>query len=572
MELRDSRRVPGPGLLWERASAQIDVALEPAEVERFLSVFELQLRRVLETLGWSREKLCTRRFPGGVSLALSAPVDALYAACEVTEWAFAATYAVLKGGAEPSLAATAERIRGEIAEERAARSNMRALEVAAREHGVDCVTDDDHASVGTGAGSLTFEAAHIPDPASIDWDSVRNVPIALITGTNGKTTTVRFLASITGAAGLTAGSSSTDWIRIGDEVIDEGDWSGPSGARTVLRDRRVELALLETARGGMLRRGLGTRRADVALITNVGEDHLGEWGVEDLAALVETKFIVTRALSEGGRLVLNADDPEVAARGRRATAPVTWFTLEERNERVTAHVAAGGTAAMLAGDELVIACGPERSSVARVDEIPATLGGAARHNVMNALAAVGVAAALELPLAAIRTGLTSFQGDHKDNPGRLNVFELGGVRCVVDFAHNPHGLEAVFDVLARIPAERRGLVLGQAGDRDDESIGALARTAWSARPDRIVIKEMPEFLRGREPGEVPELLAAELRRAGAPPAAVVQAPSEHEAVRDLLRWSRAGDVLVLLSHAERAAAFELLEELQARGWTPGDEL
>ena len=572
MELRDSRRVPGPNLLWDRAAAQIDVAVEPREVERFLAAFETQLRRMLEVLGWTREELCSRRFRDGVSVALSAPVDALYAACEVNEWAFDAARAVLEGGAEPPLQPAADRIRGEIAEERAARSNMRALEAAAAERGVDCLTDDDCASIGTGAGSITFAAAAIPDPDTIDWSAVRDIPIALVTGTNGKTTTVRLLASMAGEAGRTAGLCSTDWIRIGDEVVDEGDWSGPGGAREVLRDRRVELALLETARGGMLRRGLGVRRADVALITNVGEDHLGEWGVEDLRALVETKFIVERALRDGGRLVLNADDAELAERGRRASAPVTWFTLEPGSERVRAHVAAGGTAVMLEEGELVITSAGVRTAVVAVEDVPVALRGAARHNVRNALAAIGVAAALELPLEAIARGLTSFRGDQRDNPGRLNVFDLGGVRCLVDFAHNPHGMRALFDMVTRLPAGRRAVVLGQAGDRDDESIRELARIAWSAEPQRIVIKDMPEFLRGREPGEVPALLEAELARLGAPPEIVARASGEHEAVRDLLAWSRPGDVLVLLSHAERDAALGLLEELERRDWQPGQDL
>ena len=572
MEVRDSRRLPGPNIIWDRPSAVLDVTLEAAEVEAFLPAFEAQVRRLLEPLGWHASRLGVRRFGTGVSLALEAPIDALYAATEVNEWAFESTCRVLAGQPEAPLDDELQRLRSVIAEEQAERVNMRALVAAAEAHGVACITDDEAASIGMGTGSRVFAADAIPDPATIDWSGVHDIPVAIVTGTNGKSTVVRMLAAMVTAAERVAGMSSTDWIRVGDDLIDSGDWSGPSGARHVLRDSRVEVAVLETARGGLLRRGLGLPRADSAAVLNVGEDHLGEWGVEDLEALVETKFVVARAVREAGTLVLNADDEHVRARGKLHEGRVTWFTMDAASEHVAAHLAAGGEAVLLDGDDLVLAVGEERTLVCAVDDVPACLGGAARHNVQNALAAIALGRTLGLEVQAMARGLAGFGRDPADNPGRLNIFDLGGVCCLVDFAHNPHGMQALIDTADRMEKRRWAVLLGQAGDREDSAIRELSRVTAAAGPDLIVLKEMPEHLRGRASGEVVDLLRDELRLLGVPEQSILTVQGELAAVRATLEWAQAGDIVLLLAHAERERVLALLGDLERRGWRPGDPL
>jgi len=200
------------------------------------------------------------------------------------------------------------------------------------------------------------------------------------------------------------------------------------------------------------------------------------------------------------------------------------------------------------------------------------MGGAARHNVANALGAAALAHVLGLAPDAIARGLAAFESNADENPGRLNTFDLGGVRVLVDFAHNPHGLGALIDMLEAIPARRRLLILGQAGDRSDESIRELARIAWRCRPDRVVVKEMVEHLRGRQPGEVPALIVEELERLGADRESIELAQSEFEAVETALRWAGPGDVVLLLVHAERERVLELLQRLVDRAWTAGEPL
>ena len=321
----------------------------------------------------------------------------------------------------------------------------------------------------------------------------------------------------------------------------------------------------------MLRRGLGVENADVAMITNVAEDHLGEWGIHDLGELVETKFIVEKGAR---RLVLNADDPKLRHRGggKKGRPPTTWFSLEAEPDQIRARVKAGGETAILDGRELVVIGPDRRETVAILDRVPMTLGGAARHNVANALGAISVARQLGLRVEAIRHGLETFESSPAENPGRLNRFFLGGVTAIVDFAHNPHGVAALMEMAAALPAERRLVVVGQAGDRDDDAIRELPRMAWKTQPDRVIVKELTQHLRGRKPGEIPAIMVDELRRLGAPEEAIGHAESELEAIEQALTWARKGDLLLLIAHEQRQAVLERMTELAKSSWQPGDEL
>jgi len=324
----------------------------------------------------------------------------------------------------------------------------------------------------------------------------------------------------------------------------------------VLRDRRVECAVLETARGGMLRRGLAVDRTDVAAVTNVAADHLGEFGVHDLDALAECKFVVARAARH---LVLNADDPVVRRHGAGCEVPITWFSLVAEDAFVADHVAAGGSACVLEWGRLVVKSGAKKVALAEVAEVPITLGGVAKYNVANALAAIGVARQLGLGAAAIGEGLRSFESTPESNPGRLNEFTIAGARVILDFAHNPHGVEALLRMAAALPAKRRLVTIGQAGDRDDESIRQLAAAAWAARPDRILIKAMADYSRGREESEVANLLESELRSLGARDDHLARTDSELDTARAALDWAQPGDLVLLIVHSQRDEVVSFLK-------------
>jgi UDP-N-acetylmuramyl tripeptide synthase len=325
----------------------------------------------------------------------------------------------------------------------------------------------------------------------------------------------------------------------------------------------VETAVLETARGGLLRRGLPVERADVAVVTNIAADHLGEFGVGSLEELAETKLLVARAVGRNGRVVLNADDATLVRASSAVRATIVSFSLESGSPVVGGHLDAGGRAAVLEGDSLVLTGGGPREVLGRVGELPIAAGGAARYNVANALAAAAAAEGLGIAADAIRATLCRFGRDASDNPGRANRYELDGVRVVVDYAHNPHGIAALAGSLEQVSSTRRLVVIGQAGDRDDAAIREMTRAALALRPDRVLAKEMDAYLRGRAPMEVPGIIADELRRAGLPEAAIGTCTGELPAVEEALDWAQPGDLLVLMLHQERSRVEELLRR---RGW------
>ena len=570
VELRDSRRLTGPNLLSDGPGAAIDCTLRGVSVDAFLNAWRTHVRDALYAVGWGDQYTVERRFEGGATVFHSAPIDALYAATEVNEWAWAAAEADVRDQPPAEkLEAAASRLKALIDKER--NPALLALRTAAQERGVSFLSDDDYASIGTGTGSRTWEVADLPRPNRVPWKEIHDVPRVLVTGTNGKTTTVRMLASIAEAAGHTAGFTCTDGIYVGGEVVDAGDWSGPGGARATLRDRRVELAILETARGGMLRRGLAVDRADGALVTNVAADHLGEWGVLTVDDVAKTKLIVAKAVRHGAPLVVNADDPHLSRVARALDRPLTWIAVDEA-DRARADAGPEGTAWIVEAGWLVRTRDEESVSLAEVQAIPATLGGAAVYNISNALGAAALAGALGLSDEAIRAGLLGFNASPEQSPGRGNLFDLGGVTVLVDFVHNPHGFAAMSQTVKRLASKRVGLMIGHAGDRDDESIRELVRSAWQLAPERVAVKELRGYLRGREPGEVPAIIRAELFALGAPSASVSMHEDEVGAARALLLWARDGDFLLLSSQSDRDEVLELVEAVRTAGWKPGEDL
>lgn len=570
VELQDSRRLTGPNLVSDGPGAVIDGRVEGVDVDAFLDAWRARVTEALASVGWNDQHTAERRYPGGATVFLSAPVDALYAATEVNEWAWAAAVADIGAGptAEP-LDSAGPRLRTLIGQER--NPALLALEAEAHARGVSFLSDDDRASVGTGTGSRTWEVDTLPPPDEVPWHEIHDVPRALVTGTNGKTTTVRMLASIVEAAGHAVGFTCTDGIYVDGTIIDEGDWSGPGGARAVLRDRRVEFAILETARGGMLRRGLAVDRADGALVTNVAADHLGEWGVLTVDDVATAKLIVAKAVRHGAPMIVNADDPYLSRVARGLDRPLTWIAVDEAT-RVRAEAEPSDVAWIMEAGWLVRLHGGDSVRLVKADAIPATLSGVATYNISNALGAAALAGALGLPDKAINSGLVRFDSSPEQSPGRGNLFELGGVRALVDFVHNAHGFVAIAKTVEHLTIARLGLMIGHAGDRDDDSIRELVRAAWRLGPERVAVKELRDYLRGREPGEVPAIIREELLALGAEEHTISTHGDEVAAARALLEWAQEGDFLLLSSQSDRRAVLELMEAARASQWRPGLEL
>ena len=570
MKLTDVRRLTGANFFMKRSGAAAEAVVGDAAKGVAVALWRKVMRDLLDGVGWQDEQIIARSYPGGASLVTSAPIDALYVATDMIEWAWDAVAGDFGGEPARDPAVAIEAFRQKIASQ----SNPRLIAVAAaaQRHGVTYLGGDETVSLGLGTGCRHWPEDELPAVDDIDWDSIHDVPVALVTGTNGKSTTVRLTAAIGNAAGQTVGLSSSDWVRVGSEIIDEGDYSGPAGARLAVRHPDVTLGIVENARGGLMRRGLSIPQADACLITNIAADHLGDYGITDVRALGDAKFLIAQAVKPGGRLVLNADDPELVARSTGFAGDITWYGLALDDVVLALWLSKGGHAAFIEDGMMVLARGSERHPVLPVADFAPGLGGAAKYNVSNALGAIALASALDLPVAAMSKALAGFKGTPEENPGRGNFIDLGGIRILVDFAHNPHGVAALAESVRDIPAERTLFLHGQAGDRGDEDIRNMTRVIRDAEPDMIVVKELGSKLRGRQPGEVPAIIVDELRALGVPDDKFATTDSEIDAVRCALKWARPGDFLVLLLHVDRKPAMDLLKSLEDANWQAGDPL
>jgi cyanophycin synthetase len=418
-------------------------------------------------------------------------------------------------------------------------------------------------------------------------DDARRILTISITGTNGKSTVTRLVTHILVQAGRRVGSTTSDGILVDERLVDPGDWTGPGGAAAILRRADIDAAVLETARGGLIQRGLGYESNDTSVLTNVSADHLDLHGIHTLAELAEVKATVCRVTRADGWVVLNADDPLVASVARRVRARVALFSLRPRSTPVTRHRAAGGRAYLLMGGRLVECEGAVEHDLVAEADLPIALGGLARHNVANALAAAAGARAMGASLAEVADGLRDFRPSAELSPGRLNLFRVGRRTVIVDFAHNEAGTEAILDVASAIAGGAAGraapvtAIIGTAGDRPDDSLRGIGRIA-ARRAQRVAIKETLAYLRGRERARVVEQLLAGIRAGGMDPATVPVYETETQALEGELGARGAavtGDgradaprVVVLFCHTERDAVFALLERLGARPMDATDGL
>ena len=556
MEMVDSRRITGPSLLADTAGAILDVSVPNERQSEVVAAWERAVRRVLSAVGWGDETTAVRRFDGGLSLFMSAPVDALYAATEVNEDVWTSVLSTLNGEKNSSADAEVERLQELISEE--TNSGLLSLRTAAAVHHVRFLQDDDCVSIGTGKGSTVFPVHDIPDPREIDWDSVYDIPTVLITGTNGKSTSVRLLEAVIECSGFVSGAASTDGVRVAGQTVEKGDYSGPEGAKAVLRNHDVEVAALEVARGGLLRRGVPIKGANAAVITNVAEDHLGEYGIYSLAELVQAKFVIRKALADDGTLVLNADDSGIVEYSKGISQAVCWFTLDESNPVVRQHIDAGGVACFLEGGQIVYAVASGTERIMNIEDIPITMKGAARYNIANCLNAISLAKMLNLSNSAIRDALSRFGGSFRENPGRGNFIHIDGVTVLMDFAHNPHGMKAIIEMIRQVPARRRLILVGQAGDRSNGDIRALVEATAVLEFDRVIAAEIPKYLRGRESGEVPGLIRSAFEELGIGRDDVELSPDYLSGVRSALEWSQSGDLLLLLVLDQKEEVFEFI--------------
>jgi UDP-N-acetylmuramyl tripeptide synthase len=329
----------------------------------------------------------------------------------------------------------------------------------------------------------------------------------------------------------------------------------------LLREKNLEAAVLEVARGGLLRRGLPIADVDAAIITNVAEDHLGQYGINDLAGLTLTKFMVAKGLSHNKPLILNADDLNILqhykANHAQLSRNICWFSIDENNPKLVSHRQLGGSNCFVRNHRLIYQSASEESDIIGINEIPMTLKGAALHNVRNALGAIATAKNMGLTHDAIRAALQEFKSDASDNPGRGNLYNIKGATVIVDFAHNVHSMDAMANTLNAMPAKRKILMLGHAGDRSNAEIAALTQSILAIHPDQLIITETPEYLRGRELGEIPNIIGQNALKSALTLAQLTYSDSPLTGAKKALSFIEEGDLvfLMVLSQRDKIDAF-----------------
>jgi cyanophycin synthetase len=386
-----------------------------------------------------------------------------------------------------------------------------------------------------------------------------SIPILSITGTNGKTTTTRLIRHTFAQMGRKVGMTSTSGVYIGNDCILKGDNTGPVSAGMVLSNREVEVAVLETARGGMVRKGLGYDLADVGVIVNVSDDHLGLDGINSLEDLAFVKALVIEAVKPEGYAVLNADDETVNYLLQRVKSKVLLFSRNNNNLLVMEHIRAGGKAVFLDRNNLMLQDHLHRVKLMELEEIPITYGGLVECNTENSLAAIAALYAMDVPPEAIRNGLMSFKPDAMTNPGRFNLFDLGDFKVMLDYCHNIAGYHAVTKFIKRMNATRLVGVIGMPGDRMDRNIqhvGEISAGVFS----RIYIKE-DDDLRGREAGEVAEILQDAILKSGFKKENASIIHSETKALETAILDAQPGD-LIIMFYEEFEPVFELVNRFR----------
>ena len=384
--------------------------------------------------------------------------------------------------------------------------------------------------------------AAIVDSMFTAGDDAR-IPVVAVTGTNGKTTTTRCIAHLLRQRGLRVGMTCTDGIYVEGRRIDSGDCSGPKSARTVLAHPRVDAAVLETARGGMLREGLGFDWCDVAVVTNVGEgDHLGMGGIHSAEELARVKAIPVRRVSERGAAVLNADDPLVVAMAGLCRGAVIFFSRNADAPRIVSHRAAGGKAVTVRDGYIVICSGRDERRVAQVDQLPLTLGGRIGFQIDNLLASVAAGFWLGLSVDALRFGVQTFSSDLGTTPGRFNVLTHRDATVILDYGHNASALLALNEAISKMPHRRRKVVYTAAGDRRDEDIHRQAEIIGAFYDDVYIYED--KCTRGRADGEIIRMMREGFTRAKRPPRRVLQKSGELAAIAAAISSLEPGDLLL----------------------------
>ena len=552
-----SRRLVGPNLFFKETGTVLDIPLTE-DRERLTELFYQEAKRILPELGWVDIKITHKFFNNGVRYAMIAPVDITMPACDVIDFIWASVREYVERGEFKSLDEAKSTLIAVIKEDE--NLTYRKLYELAKSKGFNAFRDKDKAFIGSGTGCYEFDLVD-GNLENIEWDKVYDIPAVIVTGTNGKTTTVRLTDYICRVAGKLTGYTSTDWVKVDDELIDEGDYSGPAGHQFVLTNKKVEIALLESARGGLLKRGLIETFVDAAAVTNVSADHLGEDGIETVAELAEAKSIVFETMEQNSHAVINLDNSYMKEKFGSLTCSKIIVTQNPDEHDMDYYLAKADYACIVENGRFIWIDNGQKTILLDIKDAPITVKGYAKHNIENAMVAIALSFKLGIDLLAIAQALKSYKNDTKVNPGRANIFEWDNKVAVLDYAHNEAGMEAL---LSMMQAYNKGgktyLMVGTTGDRK-YLIPAINDVILKYNVDFIVLKETEKYLRGAEAMELPLSIRKDLSDKGYDVSNTVISHSELEGVKYILDKLEDNDVAILCCQAEIEEVANYLEKL-----------
>lgn len=552
-----SRRLVGPNLFFKETGTVLDIPLID-DRKKLTKLFNQEAYRILPELGWTEIKLEHKFFNNGVRFAMTAPVDITMPACDVIDFIWASVRQFVEEGSYKTIEEAKSELMDFINEDQ--NLKYRKLHELAKTKGFNAFRDKDTAFVGSGIGCYEFDLIN-DEIDNIDWSKVYDIPAVIVTGTNGKTTTVRLTDFICRYAGKLTGYTSTDWVKVNNELVDEGDYSGPTGHQFVLTNKDVEIALLESARGGLLKRGLIESYVNAAAVTNVSADHLGEDGIETVAELAEAKSIVFRTVGEGSHAIINLDNSYMKAKFDELDCSKIVITQNPQDHDMDYYLANSDYASIVENGEFVWIEKGIKKSLLKVVDAPLTVKGFAKHNIENALVAIALSFKLGISFENISNALKSYENDPKENRGRANVFEWDNKVAVVDYAHNEAGMESLLSMMkAYDKGGKTYLMIGTTGDRK-YLISPINDIIMKHDVDFIVLKETASYLRGAEPLELPFLTKKDLEKKGFDLANTYISCGELEGVEYIVERLQDNDVAILCCQAEVEVVIDYFEKL-----------
>ncbi|AXA34747.1 Mur ligase family protein [Francisella adeliensis] len=552
-----SRRLVGPNLFFKETGTVLDIPLID-DREKLTKLFNQEAYRILPELGWTEIKLEHKFFNNGVRFAMTAPVDITMPACDVIDFIWASVRQFVEEGSYKTIEEAKSELMDFINEDQ--NLKYRKLHELAKSKGFNAFRDKDTAFVGSGTGCYEFDLTN-DEIDNIDWSKVYDIPAVIVTGTNGKTTTVRLTDYICRYAGKLTGYTSTDWVKVNNKLVDEGDYSGPTGHQFVLTNKDVEIALLESARGGLLKRGLIESYVNAAAVTNVSADHLGEDGIETVAELAEAKSIVFRTVGEGSHAIINLDNSYMKAKFNELDCNKIVITQNPQDHDMDYYLANSDYASVVENGEFIWIEKGVKKSLLKVVDAPLTVKGFAKHNIENALVAIALSFKLGISFESISNALKSYENDPKENRGRANVFEWDNKVAVVDYAHNEAGMESLLSMMkAYDKGGKTYLMIGTTGDRR-YLISPINDIIMKHDVDFIVLKETASYLRGAEPLELPFLTKKDLEKKGFDLANTYISCGELEGVEYIVERLQDNDVAILCCQAEVEVVIDYFEQL-----------